>query len=77
MTKPIHRSGKVVTMDCGFSVTHGIIAMKEKGVYGQPLIKTRGHGWPKFIPGDEIENYFSYKPIGLMQLLTSRSMKLK
>ncbi|KAL7471616.1 hypothetical protein ACHAXS_011951, partial [Conticribra weissflogii] len=64
MTKPIHKSGKIVTMDSGFSVTRGIIAMKEKGVYGQALIKKRGRGWPKFIPGDEIDIYFSNKPIG-------------
>ncbi len=51
-------------MDSGFSVTWGIIAMKEKGVYGQALIKKRGRGWPKFIPGDEIDIYFSDKPIG-------------
>ncbi|KAL7471673.1 hypothetical protein ACHAXS_011981 [Conticribra weissflogii] len=60
----IHKSGKIVTMDSGFSVTWGIIAMKEKGVYGQALIKKRGRGWPKFIPGDEIDDYFSNKPIG-------------
>ncbi len=64
MTKPIHNCGKVVIMDSGCSVTCGIIAMKEKCVYGQALIKMRGHAWSKHILGDEIDNYFSDKPIG-------------
>ncbi|KAL7460411.1 hypothetical protein ACHAXS_000862 [Conticribra weissflogii] len=44
VAKPIHKSGKIVIMDSGFSVTHGIIAMKDKGIYRQALIKKRGCG---------------------------------
>ncbi len=32
-------TGKDVTMDSGFSVSKGILAMREKGVFGQALIK--------------------------------------
>ncbi len=35
-------------MDSGFSVTGGIIAMKEEGIYRQTLINKRGCGRPIF-----------------------------
>jgi len=41
MTKPIHNTGRVVSMDSGFCVTAGILAMHDHGVYGQSLIKKR------------------------------------
>ena len=64
MTKPIFNTGKVVTMDSGFCVTAGILAMHDNGVYGQALIKKRGRYWPRHVPGDQIEDYFSTKEIG-------------
>ncbi|KAL3773990.1 hypothetical protein ACHAWO_004625 [Cyclotella atomus] len=39
MTKPIHGTGKVISMDSGFCVTAGILAMRDAGVYWQALIK--------------------------------------
>jgi len=39
MTKPIHGKGKIVTMDSGFCIAAGIIAMHKHGVFGQALIK--------------------------------------
>jgi hypothetical protein len=39
MRKPIHGTGKVVSIDSGFCVTARILAMQDKGVYGQALIK--------------------------------------
>ncbi|KAL7461168.1 hypothetical protein ACHAXS_001596 [Conticribra weissflogii] len=57
MTKPIHNTGKIVTMDSGFCVAAGILALHHFGVYGQALIKKRGWYWPKHVPGDEIEDY--------------------
>ena len=41
MTEPIHGSGKIVSMDCGFCVTAGILALHDNGVYGQVLTKKR------------------------------------
>ncbi len=42
MSKNLWNTGKVVSMDSGFSVSKGIIAMKEKGEFGQALIKPSG-----------------------------------
>ena len=44
MTAPIHRKGKVVTGDSGFCVAESAMALHEKGVYGQFLIKKGGTG---------------------------------
>ena len=63
MTKPIHNTGKRVTMDSGFSVTAGILALHDHGVYGQALAKKR-RWWPKHVPGDQIEKYFEGKELG-------------
>ncbi len=53
MTKPIHNTGKVVTMDSGFCATAGILALHDAGVFGQALIKKRGRFWPKHVPGNQ------------------------
>ena len=55
MTKPVHHTGKVVSMDSGFFVSVGIISMHNCGVYGQSLIKKRRY-WPNNIPGDAIDS---------------------
>ncbi len=57
MTKPIHNTGKVVTMDSGFCVTVGILALHDAGVFGQALIKKRGRFWPKHVPGNQIDEF--------------------
>ncbi|KAL7467273.1 hypothetical protein ACHAXS_007534 [Conticribra weissflogii] len=64
MTKPIHGKGKVVTMDSGFCVTAGILALHRRGVFGQALIKKRGRYWPRSVPGDDIDAYFEGKELG-------------
>eukprot|EP01082_Thalassiosira_pseudonana_P010906 g9889.t1 g9889 contig4:805493-806287(-) len=64
MTEPIHGTGKIVTMDSGFCVSAGILALHDKGVYGQALIKKRGRYWPRGVPGDEINKHFEGKQIG-------------
>ena len=68
MTKPIHGTGKRVTMDSGFSVTAGILAMDDVGVYGQSLAKKRKY-WPKHVPGDAIDEYFKDKELGAAKTL--------
>ena len=69
MTKPIHNTGKIVTMDSGFCVRTGILAQHEHGVYGQALIKKRGRYWPRGVPGDQIDTYFKDKPLGYTETL--------
>ena len=63
MTEPIHGTGKVVTGDSGFCVALGIVALHKKGVWGQFLIKKRKY-WPRFVPGDYIDEYMKEKPLG-------------
>ncbi len=55
--------GKIVTMDSGFCVSKGIIAMKEKGVFGEAFVKPRGQRWSVLVPGKYIDEYFATKPI--------------
>ena len=68
MTKPIHGTGKVVSMDSGFCVTVGILHLHDLGVFGQSLIKKRKY-WPKGVPGDQIDTYFNGKPLGFVKTL--------
>jgi hypothetical protein len=63
MCEPIFGSGKIVTMDSGFCVSKGITKLAENGVYGQALIKKRKY-WPKYVPGDMIDEYMSAKAVG-------------
>ncbi len=42
---------KVVTMDNGFYVSKDILAMREKEVFDQALIKPRERGWAVLVPG--------------------------
>ena len=62
-TKPVHHTGKVVSMYSGFWVSVGIIEMHNFGVYGQSLIKKRRY-WPKNVPDDAIDPYFANKELG-------------
>ncbi len=64
MTEPIHNTGKIVTMDSGFCVAAGILALHDFGVFGQSLIKKRGQYWPKHVPGQEIDDHMKDKPLG-------------
>jgi len=68
MTKPIHNTGKIVSMDSGFCVTVGILHLHDLGVFGQALIKKRKF-WPKGCPGDQIDKYFKGKPLGFAKTL--------
>ncbi len=63
MTEPLHRTGKVVTGDSGFCVAEGMMALHEKGVYGQFLIKKRRY-WPKHVPGELINAHMVGKSLG-------------
>ena len=69
MTKPLHTTGKIVTMDSGFCVTAGILAMHDHGVFGQALIKKRGRYWPVHVPGDDFDAHFATMEIGNVNTL--------
>ncbi|KAL7476796.1 LOW QUALITY PROTEIN: hypothetical protein ACHAW6_002629 [Cyclotella cf. meneghiniana] len=64
MTEPIHHTSKIVCIDSGFCVAAGILAMHQKGVYGQSLIKKWDRYWPKHIPGLQMEMEFFDKELG-------------
>ena len=72
MTRPIHHTGRVVTMDSRFCVTAGILALHDRGVYGQALIKKRGRYWPKWVPGAAIDEHFKEKVLGDTDTFTQR-----
>ncbi|KAL7447697.1 LOW QUALITY PROTEIN: hypothetical protein ACHAXS_000075 [Conticribra weissflogii] len=61
MTKPIHNMDKVVTMDSGFCVAAGILALHDVGVFA--LINKQGKFWPKHVPWNQIDEYMKDKPI--------------
>ena len=69
MSRNLWNTGKVVTIDSGFSVSKGILAMQEKGVFGKALVKPRGRGWPVLIPGKYIDEHFNSKPLGHCETL--------
>ncbi|KAL7474077.1 hypothetical protein ACHAW6_000071 [Cyclotella cf. meneghiniana] len=64
MTLPIHGTGEIVSMDSGFCVLAGVLALHDKGVFGQALIKKWDRYWPKRVPGDDINNQFQSKKVG-------------
>ena len=70
MHESIKRTGKACTMDSGFCVSKGIVAMHNQlGVFGQSLIKKRGRYWPKGVPGDMIDEHFKDKELGYCETL--------
>ena len=69
MTKNLWNTGKCVTMDSGFCVAKGIIELHRKGVFGQALIKMRGRGWPRGVPGKQIDDDFKDKEVGATETL--------
>jgi hypothetical protein len=67
MTEPIHHMGKIVTGDSGFCIMDGVIALHKKGLHDQFLIKRQKY-WPKFVPGNHIDEYMSSKPLGYTKM---------
>ena len=63
MTKPVHYTRKIVSMDSGFCCSVGIIAMHYNGVYGQSIIKKQRY-WTKNVPGGAIDSYFANNLLG-------------
>jgi hypothetical protein len=63
LCKSIAGRGKVVILDSGFCVLKGLIELRKIGVYASAVIKKRRF-WPKYIPGDAIDEYMTDKPVG-------------
>ena len=59
----LYSSGKVVVLDSGFCVLQALINLRKVGVFAGALIKKRRY-WPKYVPGDAIDQYFEDKDVG-------------
>ena len=68
MCEPIFSTGKCVVLVSGFCVSKGITAFLEFGVYAAALINKRKY-WPKGLPGDAIDEYFSDKDVAHVDML--------
>lgn len=64
MTKQIHNTGKIVTMDSGFCVSVVILALHDVGVFGQYLIKKNWQFWPKHVKGGQIDIHMKDEAMG-------------
>ena len=60
--------GKIVVLDSGFCVSKALVALKKVGVFAHALIKKRRY-WPKFIPGDSIDDRMKEKAVGEVDCL--------
>ena len=72
MCEPIFSTGKCAVLDSGFCVSKGITALLEVGVYAAALIKKRNY-WPKGVPGDAIDKYFSDKDVTHVDMLEAKT----
>jgi Transposase IS4 len=71
LTRSIWGTAKVVVLDSGFCVLQALVELKKRGVYAAALIKKRRY-WPKWIPGDDIINYFVNKEVGAVDALPGK-----
>ena len=68
MCDPIFLTGNFVVLDSGFFVSKGITALLDFGVYAAAITK-KCKCWPKDVPGDAIDKYFSDKYITYVDML--------
>ena len=76
MFKPIFGSGKAVVFDSGFCVAKGVVELEARGVYGWALIKKQQY-WPNNVPGDDIDNNFEGKEVGVIYYLEMKTYEGK
>ena len=50
-------------LNSGFCVLKGIIELAKRGVFAGAQMKKRRY-WPKYVPGDLIDNHFASAPVG-------------
>ena len=63
LCKSLYSSGKVIVLDSGFCVLEALIELRKKGVFAHAVIKKRRY-WPKFVPGDDINEHMKDKNVG-------------
>ena len=68
LTKSIWTQGKIVVLDSGFCVLTALIALQKAGVFAHAVIKKRRF-WPKYVPGDAIEDRMKEKEVGAVDSL--------
>ena len=61
LTRRLHGTGKLVILDSGFCVLKGLV------VFASAVIKKRRY-WPKFIKGEEINDYMKDKKLATVML---------
>ena len=69
LCKSMAGTGKIVVLDSEFCVLSALVQLKKIGVSAHAVIKKRRY-WPKFIPGEAIENHFKDKQIGAVDCLS-------
>ena len=72
MCESIFSTGKCVVLDSAFCVSKRITALSEVGVYAATLIKKQKY-WPKGVPGDAIDEYFSDEDVTHVDMLEAIS----
>jgi hypothetical protein len=55
--------GMVVILDSGFCVLQGLVELKKIGVFASAIIKKCCY-WPKYVPGELIDDQMKGKEIG-------------
>ena len=68
MCEPVFSTGKCVVLDSGSCVSKGITALLDFVVYADALIKKQKY-WPRGVPGDAIDKYFSDKDATYVDML--------
>ena len=63
LCKSLYGSGKVIVLDSGFRVLKALIALKKVGVFAHAVINKRRY-WPKFVPGEAINDHMKEKNVG-------------
>jgi hypothetical protein len=53
----------VIRLDSGFCVLQGLVELKKIGVFASAVIKKR-RCWPKYVPGESIDDRMKEKEIG-------------
>ena len=75
MCEPMFSTGKWFLLDSGLCVSKGVTSLLEFGVYADVLIKKRKY-WPKGVPGDSIDQYFSDKDVTHVDMLEAITEKV-
>lgn len=67
MCQGIAGVGRILILDSGFCVLAGLTELKKMGVYASAVIK-KWRYWPKYIPGNDIDQHMSSKDVGAQEV---------